>query len=199
MNKKRNLVIIFAKDPVAGRVKTRLAKEIGKDKALKVYESLLKKTFKTFEQTKHDVRAYFTPSRDNLKKLLPKRFKLLPQKGRSLGIKMFNAFKDSFKYYRKIILIGVDCPFVNKSLIQKAFASLSKHTIIIGPSKDGGYYLIGLSKPYPSIFKNISWGSNKVLKQTLKQCKLLSTKPYLLKKLYDIDTLSDYKKWRSKK
>jgi rSAM/selenodomain-associated transferase 1 len=199
MNKKRNLVIIFAKDPVAGRVKTRLAKETGKRQALKVYESLLKKTFKTFKKTKYDVRVYFTPGRDNLKKLLPKRFELFPQKGRGLGSRMFNAFKDCFKYYQKIILIGVDCPFVNKGLIQKAFASLSQHSIIFGPSKDGGYYLVGLSKLYPSIFKNISWGSNKVLKQTLKQCKLLSIKPYLLKKLYDIDTVSDYKKWRSKK
>jgi rSAM/selenodomain-associated transferase 1 len=196
--KKEKLLIIFAKEPVKGKVKTRLAKQIGKEKALETYLSLLRKTFRTFKEAKHDVSVYFTPIKTNLKELAPRRFKFKQQKGKNLGSRMLNAFKEKSKKYEKTIIIGVDCPFTNKRLVNKAFASLSRYPVVLGPSHDGGYHLIGLSKSFPSIFQNISWGTNRVLRQTLKKCKLLKIKPHLLKRLYDIDTLNDLRKWRNK-
>jgi glycosyltransferase A (GT-A) superfamily protein (DUF2064 family) len=178
--KKDKLLIIFAKEPRLGKVKTRLAKDIGEAEALKVYKNLLKKTFSTFWKTKYKVDIHFSSR----------------QKGRDLGARMLNAFSISLKKYKKVVLIGVDCPFITKTLINKAFIALSKHELVIGPTQDGGYYLIGLTKIYSAIFKKISWGTNKVLKQTLRRSRI---KPYLLKKLYDIDTIKDLKKWGERK
>lgn len=188
-----NLLIIFAKEPEIGKVKTRLAKDIGKEKALKVYKELLKNTLATFKLTPYKVKVYFTPK----------------QKGRNLGSRMRNAFKDNLGKFNKVVLIGVDCPFLTKKIMQQAFQALNKNKIVIGPAKDGGYYLIGLRKPrqlvpsqsrdsvagFHQLFKGISWGTNKVLQQTLKRCRI---KPFLLRKLYDIDRVNDLIKWRSK-
>jgi glycosyltransferase A (GT-A) superfamily protein (DUF2064 family) len=109
---------------------------------------------------------------------------------------MLNAFKENANKYQRIVLVGTDCPFITKGLINKAFAALSKYEIVIGPSEDGGYYLIGLAKFIPKLFKNISWSTNKVLSQTKKRCRLSKINPFLLKKLYDIDTMADYNQWR---
>jgi rSAM/selenodomain-associated transferase 1 len=197
--KKKELLIIFAKDPKKGKVKTRLAREIGSEKALSVYLRLLNKTCRIFRKTAYDVKLYFTPSKTHLKKVVPKRFELKPQRGNNLGKKMLNAFEKNKNKYGRIVIIGTDCPLVSKSLIKKAFNKLNDNQIVLGPSEDGGYYLVGLSKIHRGIFSGITWGTNKVLKQTLNKCKLLNVKPTLLKKLYDIDTASDLKKWRAKK
>lgn len=176
------LLIIFAKEPKLGKVKTRLAKDIGQAKALKIYKQLLNKTISTFNNT-------------------PYRTKLLymsKQRGRDLGTRMLNAFKDNLIKYEKVIIIGVDCPLITRSLVRKAFQSLNSSPLVFGPAKDGGYYLTGATKALPKVFKNVDWGTHRVLKQTLEHCKLLDIKPRLLKKLYDIDTIKEYKKWRKK-
>jgi len=177
-----NLLLIFAKEPELGKVKTRLAKDLGREKALRVYQQLLKKTRSTFKRTPYKTEIYFTAR----------------QKGRDLGARMFNAFKDNLKKYNKVIIIGVDCPFITRSLVRQAFKSLDHSPLVLGPTLDGGYYLIGLTQVRPKLFRKISWGTDKVLKQTLKHCKLLGIKPVMLKKLYDIDTIKEYQKWRQK-
>jgi uncharacterized protein len=174
-----NLLIIFAREPKLGKVKTRLAKSIGQEKALAAYQLLLKKTLSTFKQTNYKVKIYYTAR----------------QSGRNLGSRMLNAFKDNIRKYDKIALIGVDCPFITKTIVRQSFTALSQNPLVIGPSKDGGYYLIGLTKIFPEIFKGVDWGTGKVLRQTVKRSRI---KPHLLKKLYDIDTVKDYKRWKIK-
>jgi rSAM/selenodomain-associated transferase 1 len=193
--KKDKLLIIFAKEPILGKVKTRLAKDIGKEKALEIYAWLIKRVFKTFKLTDYAVKVYFTPRNKKLKALAPKRFKFRAQKGRDLGIRMLNAFKQNIDRYGKIVLIGVDCPFLNKRLINRSFCALNDYDVVLGPTEDGGYHLIGLTSVFSKIFKGIAWGKNKVLKQTLKECRLLHIKPFLLEKSYDIDTIRDLKIW----
>jgi rSAM/selenodomain-associated transferase 1 len=194
--KKDQLLIIFAKEPELGKVKTRLGRALGKEKALKIYLWLIKKMFKTFKTTDYEVKVYFTPRNKKLKALAPKRFKFKAQKGRDLGIRMLNAFQQNINLYGKVVLIGADCPFLNKRLINRSFRALDNYDVVLGPTEDGGYHLIGLTHIFPKIFTGIAWGKNSVLRQTLRKCKLLSIKPFLLKKTYDIDTIHDLKKWR---
>jgi len=104
---------------------------------------------------------------------------------------MFAAFKNLFKNHRSVVLIGCDLPDLTSALISKAFDALQSNDLVIGPSCDGGYYLIGLKKEMPDLFKEISWSSEKVLKQTLERAERLSLKVQLLEKLRDIDTLDD--------
>ncbi|NQU17053.1 MAG: glycosyltransferase [Candidatus Saganbacteria bacterium] len=194
-----HLLIIFTKNPKLGKVKSRLAKDLGNQKALKIYQYLLNNIQNKFIKSKFDVMIYYSGGSDNI----PKKYKLNPQKGKDLGQKMYNAFKKNSKKYKKIIIIGTDCPFIGKRIVNKAFRALNRNQVVLGPSEDGGYYLIGLSRgnlrQYRRGFQKISWSTSKVLPQTLKQFKFLGIKPFLLEKLYDIDTIKEYKRWKRKR
>mgnify|MGYP000025680380 FL=1 len=104
---------------------------------------------------------------------------------------MIAAFKKLFQNHQSVILIGCDLPDLTSALISNAFDALQSNDVVIGPSCDGGYYLIGLNKETPDLFKEISWSTEKVLNQTLEKAERLSLKVQLLDRLRDIDTLED--------
>jgi len=107
---------------------------------------------------------------------------------------MLNAFDMAFRDgFRKIILIGSDCPELNADLIQEGFRSLKVLECCIGPAFDGGYYLIGMNQLLPGLFSNINWGSQGVYKETLKVLANQKLALYKLKTLRDVDTADDYK------
>ena len=188
----RNLIIIFTRNPELGKVKTRLAKTIGKQNALDIYKLLLRHTERTIQTIDADkavyysieIRAHDIWNNDNYQKH--------QQLGEDLGIRMLNAFKNGFKKgYEKIIIIGSDLFDLKENHINEAFKRLDKNDVVIGPALDGGYYLLGLKTLYPSIFKLMAWGTETVLNDTLR--KLENETVFLLEQLNDIDTFEDLK------
>jgi rSAM/selenodomain-associated transferase 1 len=193
---------IFCKTPERGFVKTRLAASVGDQKALEIYLELLKITdqeTKPFSSSRH--LFLVSALEDSIEKMrstlqqqdlfIDPKINFAVQQGEDLGLRMFAAFKNLFKNHRSVVLIGCDLPDLTSALISKAFDALQSNDLVIGPSCDGGYYLIGLKKEMPDLFKEISWSSEKVLKQTLERAERLSLKVQLLEKLRDIDTLDD--------
>lgn len=193
---------IFCKTPDKGFVKTRLAEDIGDQKALEVYLKLLKITdekTKTFSASRH---LYLTSSvvenldemlaslqRHNVFNIDETHFWL--QHGEDLGQRMHLAFNHLLENHQSVVLIGCDLPDLNSELIDRAFQMLQSNDLVLGPSCDGGYYLIGIKKNHPELFQQISWSTEKVLTQTIKRARQLSLKFHLLEELRDIDTLDD--------
>lgn len=187
----RELLIVFVKNPELGKVKTRLAKEIGDQKALEVYQLLLTKTKKAASDCRADVVFYFSNSNDQ--DLWPEEYSFV-QHGKNLGERMKNALQDSFdKGYERICLIGSDLPDISSKLIDKAFQSLTYMDTVLGPSADGGYYLIGLKRQIPELFESVEWSTSKVLEQTLEKLTKQKESYFLLETKNDIDTLEDLK------
>ena len=183
------LLMVFIKDSSKYPVKTRLKTSIGKNKSIWVYNQILKKTVLVLKHIKTDIAVFHYNSiiSKNPFKNFSKWNKI--QIGKNLGEKISNAFNWGFeKGYKKIIIIGSDLWDLNEEIINKGFLELNKNKVVIGPSIDGGYYLLGLNKKMPKIFEGIKWGTQSVLAETLK---LLEHEPYILPELNDIDTFED--------
>ncbi len=181
----KNRLIMFVKEPKLGFVKTRLAKQTSDEFALALYENFIKDLMQTVEG--FDCALYVHPNKNAFS--FDATFL---QKGDDLGAKMSNAFKEEFaKGYEKIVLIGSDTPHLSTDLLNKSFESLSTHEMVLGPSLDGGYYLIGFTKKgfNETVFENITWSSEVVLEQTLQTVNKKAL--YLLMYMNDIDTKED--------
>ncbi len=188
--KSNNLLLVFIKNPELGKVKTRLAKSIGHNTALKIYHYLLLRTHHITNQVSCHKAVYYSD------KIIEKdlwdvnSYLKYLQKGDDLGIRMLNAFKNSFETgYKKVIVIGSDLYDLTPQIIEEAFLSLNTNDFVIGPAKDGGYYLLGMKKLQTTIFKNKAWGTSTVKKDTLND--ITNKKVHLLKELNDIDILED--------
>ncbi len=191
-------LIVFAKDPIPGRVKTRLIPRITPDEAAKLYKAfsldIISNARKLKRNSVNNVTVAYTPNgaEKAFRKLIEQPTNFLPQKGKNLGERMKNAFKQSFaEGAKRVVIIGSDSPTLPVSYIQKAFDTLKKIPIVIGPTFDGGYYLIGLSGLNDDIFDGIGWGTSRVFDQTLTRIKSLNTQVYVLPPWYDVDTSED--------
>lgn len=183
------LVIVFVKNIKLGTVKTRLAKTIGDYGAFEVYSELVKITEKATNNSHFDKRIYFSDAVVDSK--WQNEFKTV-QKGFDLGERMYNAFKDGFESgYKKIVLIGSDLPNINSKHIENGIAALEGKEVVFGPAEDGGYYLVGMSKLYQSIFKNKPWSQPNLLSLTLQELHKDNIKVATLDTLNDIDTYDD--------
>jgi len=194
----KNALIIFTRNPELGKCKTRLAKFIGDKSALDIYKYLLQYTAKISKETKADKYVFYSEEikKEDLWDVTVFRKKL--QYGNDLGTRMENAFSELFQLgYEKVIIIGSDLLDLTSSHIEKAFYSLNKNDVVIGPAKDGGYYLLGIKKLHPTIFKNKVWGTSTVLKDTLNDIQNCTFD--LLEELNDIDTFEDIKPYQELK
>ena len=185
-----NLIIVFVRSPELGKVKTRLARSIGDQSALNIYKILLKHTAAVLRDLSFDKVVYFSEKIDNNDLWENSLFEKKLQKGADLGERMHHAFDNAFnKGYKKVLIIGSDLFDLTSSIITSAFEALETYDISIGPSLDGGYYLLGMKKLQPEVFKNKKWGTDSVLEHTLQDLKKQKIK--LLNALNDIDTLED--------
>jgi len=189
--KAKDVLIIFLKYPEPGSVKTRLAKTIGDDKAASLYSVFTQKIFKDTANIAYRRMIFFTPEEklDSLKKWLKADVIFYPQRGKSLGDRLVRAFETAFKEgARRVIAIGTDSPLIDHKIILKAFNALSGKEAVIGPTEDGGYYLIGLSRPFlRSVFQKIRWGSGEVFRQTLDRMRSGGLRFKILAEERDID------------
>jgi rSAM/selenodomain-associated transferase 1 len=190
--KQDNLLIIFVKNAIPGKVKTRLAKTMGEQKAMEVYQQLLKYTHKATHKLPMDKAVYYSDSIETDDIWNTGDYKKFMQEGSDLGKRMLNAFKAGFsKNYKKVIIIGSDCPEITSKIITEAFDALPQNNFVIGPTHDGGYYLLGMSSLYAILFKNKRWSSDEVLHDTLVDIRNMNGSYKLLKELTDVDTEND--------
>jgi glycosyltransferase A (GT-A) superfamily protein (DUF2064 family) len=216
---------IFFRIPAPCKVKKRLAAEIGEKEAHNAYEHMLHETIKSVSRL-HGIDLYgfyegeimslnlFSSSGNPPLPLekggkggfekggdfeLIEKLPLFSQKGVDLGKRMCNAIKWLFhKGYEKVSLVGADSPDLPLSYVTEAFEKLDAYDIVIGPSEDGGYYLIGMSKPHEVIFEGIQWGHETVLRDSICRAKAAGVSYFLLPQWYDIDDLDGLNRWRMK-
>ena len=186
----KNLSIVFVRNPELGKVKTRLAKTIGDKKALNIYILLLKHTESVLQKVSSDKVVYYSEEIQNNDLWSNRCFQKKLQKGNDLGERMQHAFEMAFKEgYEKVVIVGSDLFDLKAVHIENAFKALENHNLAIGPSLDGGYYLLGMKVLHPAVFKNKQWGTDSVLETTLKNLEQENVK--LLEALNDIDTFED--------
>jgi len=192
MNQSSLLLIIFIKNPVKGKVKTRLAKEIGADKALEVYQDLLNHTHSITQNLPFNKDLYYSERVDENDLWSSADYQKKVQQGEELGSKMSNAFNAGFKEGKSpICIIGSDCFELSEDILLDAFEKLKDFDFVIGPARDGGYYLLGMNEHSPSLFNDKLYSTSKVCEEAIHEIKKLGKSYFLLPKLSDIDTLKD--------
>ena len=189
----KNLLLIFTRNPELGKVKTRLAKTIGAEKALAIYKFLLAHTKKVTEKIACDKAVYYSVKVREDDLWNGEIYQKKQQLGEDLGIRMQNAFQDAFANgYEKVLIVGSDLIDLSEEIIEKGFLQLASNDVVIGPAEDGGYYLLGMKSVHPNVFKNKNWGTSSVREETLNDLK--DKKVHLLNELNDADVLDDIKK-----
>jgi rSAM/selenodomain-associated transferase 1 len=192
----KNCVLFFVKYPAPGRVKTRLAEQIGQDAAADLYRNFVTDILATLKSLDANFKIVFAlgGSQDQFQQWLGKEYSYIPQVGQDLGQRMENAFLQAFNEgFKDVIVIGSDSPDLPKEYLELAFTTLDTNDIVIGPSSDGGYYLIGFTREafLPEAFERITWSSDKVFVQTVDILKQHRHRVCLLPQWYDVDTLAD--------
>jgi len=186
----KNALIIFTRKPELGKVKTRLAKGVGEEKALEIYKYLLKHTAETASKVNAEKQVWYTTSIETNDAWDDAIFNKYPQPEGDLGDKMKHAFYENFKNeFNKVVIVGTDLMDMDTTTIENAFKSLDHNDVVIGPAEDGGYYLLGMRHFIPQVFENIEWSTSRVLQQTLSTIKQNSV--VLLDEKNDIDFKED--------
>lgn len=192
MQESKEALIIFLKYPELGRAKTRLAASIGNEKTLKVYIELLNHTNLITKNLNFSKFLYYDKVSENKLDWKEGNYTHAYQTESDLGGRMAQAFEDTFaKGFERVVIIGSDCYDLSSDIIKKAFKALQNHDVVVGPAKDGGYYLIGLSKMNKQLFTEIEWSTEQVLNTTIQKCKAANLSYHLLETLSDIDTIED--------
>ena len=189
----KEALIIFVKNPVIGKVKTRLAAKVGDEKALQIYLQLLEHTRSIVTSVVADKFIFYSDTHDN-NDLWPNTiFNKKKQYGNNLGEKMLNAFNEIFETdYEKVSIIGSDCLELTAAIINQGFKDLESADVVIGPATDGGYYFLGMKKINPLLFDDIDWSTSKVFEQTIAVCNNEQLTYSLLPILNDIDEETDW-------
>jgi rSAM/selenodomain-associated transferase 1 len=196
-----NCLLVFAREPVLGQVKTRLAGTLGQEMAYRAYVLLLQYTLDLLPPAGFSKVLLATPdsSLATARAWAPGLDAYWPQGEGDLGNRLERAFAAAFKSgFRKVLAIGTDCPELNPGDLQAALIGLDSTDTVLGPARDGGYYLIGLKSPAPELFREIPWGSGQVYPKTTA---ILNSqrKTYLsLRLLSDVDTQEDWEKLRNR-
>lgn len=188
----KKALIIFTRNPELGKVKTRLAKTVGDESALKIYQFLLKHTAAITQNLHVDKYVFYSETihRDDLWN--PDIFRKKLQRGDDLGQRMENAFVELFAMgYEKVVIVGSDIYELSQQDIEQAFNTLETTQIVLGPATDGGYYLLGMKDLHPKIFRKKNWGTDSVLRDTLRDVK--TVKYVLLAEKNDVDYFEDIK------
>lgn len=191
-----NLFGIFIKYPEPGKVKTRLARDVGKEKAAEVCKHLVEKAMHTTRPSGNDFdRVIFYDPPDRLRdfaRWFPGEH-FIQQRGRDVGERMDNAIRDLLnRGAKKAVVTGADIPDLTAVIILEAFAVLDHADVAIGPATDGGYYLIGMKAPHPEIFRDIIWSTDTVLEESISRIRQSGWTCRAVQTLSDIDTLEDY-------
>lgn len=197
-------LLVFARLPERGRVKTRLAESIGDDAALAAYETMLRDLLASIGRPSSEVEIeiLWAPTEAANGASLAHAFGDLPtamQTGHTLGDRLSMAFAERFFFHatQKIVAIGVDDPSLPRDLIDHALALLDSCEWVLGPAEDGGYYLIGCRAPAfdPSIFQDVAWGTPSVFTTTISKIAEWQSTVAVLPVRWDIDVAEDWERY----
>jgi len=184
---------VMAKAPRPGKVKTRLSPPLTLEQTAALNIRFLRDTTENLAAVPFGAGLIsYTPVGDEglFEGLLPETFALVPQRGEAFGERLLAAAEDILAIgYAAVCLIDSDSPTVPHAAFAEAVAILrgEKADVVLGPSHDGGYYLIGLRHPHPEPFQNITWSTGSVLEETIQQCRQANLKVHLLPTWYDVD------------
>lgn len=189
-------ILVFVRAPEPGRVKTRLAAEIGVEAALRVYTRLARHTLAEALALAPEVavRVHFTPAAAAaaVRRWLGEGPTYLPQRAGGLGERLEQAFREAFTAgFARVVVVGSDLPHLSASLLHRALELLEEQEAVLGPARDGGYYLLGLRRDLPGLFEDISWSTDRVFSQTLARLQAAGIEPVLLETLSDVDIAAD--------
>jgi len=192
-----DVLAVFVKAPAPGRVKTRLARDIGPVPAAELYARLGREVITgTTCRSRYSTAAWYAPAESSevvqawLSDLGVAEFLAQPERG--LGKRLSTAFSHHFRRgARRVVIIGSDCPGVSRSLVADAFAALGRQDMVLGPAVDGGFYLIGLSAPAPGLFRRVAWSTEVACHQTRRNAGRLGRSVATLPMLRDIDSAAD--------
>ncbi len=197
-----NGIILFTRYPQPGKVKTRLINALGENGAAQTHRVLTEHIINRIQPVTRQLRAhlsiYYTGGTEQqMRDWLGENISLREQCGQTLGRRMAEALRNELENgAAHAVLIGSDCPSIDPQLLQTAFEELDRHDLVIGPTFDGGYYLLGAKSTIPgalinSLFENISWGTSAVYAQTVERAEKAQLSLYPLPQYHDIDRPED--------
>jgi uncharacterized protein len=192
----KRCIIMLVKYPAKGYVKSRLAADLDDETASDLYRCFVGDLLHTLQQSSHPFKIFFFPpdTEDKVGQWLGKELAYEPQAGADLGERMKNAFAQMFREgFQQVLLIGSDSPDLPEILLDEAFRALADNDAVLGPSFDGGYYLIGFTARtfLPSAFTDIEWGTEKVFAQTMAVFESRPSRVHVLPPWRDVDRIED--------
>lgn len=196
---RRRRLIIFARAPERGRVKTRLAAELGDTAALEIYRWLGERTLEAACATRAcELEVRYTPpgSEESIVQWLGAELQMRPQSNGDLGERMRSAIGEALREgVEHIVVVGTDCPTLDSKLIEQAFDELTRADVVLGPALDGGYYLIATRGDHVALFQDIPWSASDTLRRTVDAAKSVGLRVCLLETRGDIDTADDWRRF----
>jgi uncharacterized protein len=191
-------ILVFLKAPRPGLVKAGLAKNFGSEKAANIYGVLVRKTFAQFPQNV-PIHIWYSPSdsepeiRQMLAPYSPAQWNFLPQTETDPASRLKMAFEFAFQRgFEKVLLVGTDCLDLRRGLIEESWYWLDEQDIVIGPTEDGGYYLLGMRRFYPELFHEIPWNTEEMFATTMERAAERRRSCFILTQLCDIDHVEDW-------
>jgi rSAM/selenodomain-associated transferase 1 len=198
------VILLFLKFPEPGRVKTRLAAAMGAENAAKAYRCLVAEVCRQLAEEDDLLVLFDPPDRELdvaawLRELMPsRRFALSPQVEGDLGSRLTHAFDAAFaRGYKLATAIGSDCVELTPAHFAEAWRELDRADGVIGPTVDGGYYLLALKTPQPTLFREIDWSTGAVFEQTVERAASAGLRLHVLPALHDVDTVEDWQRAES--
>jgi len=201
VKKNKEVLLIFLRAPEPGRVKTRLARDVGDEKALALYKSFVRASLSAArawsDQDRYReiwITYYPEDKKDMVMDWLGRDDIFLAQSGADLGQRMAGAMEDAFELgAQKTVILGTDVPQIRPDHIKQAFERLDATDLVLGPSLDGGYWLIGACRNRfsPTLFRKMNWGTPTVFADTIDRCRENNLTWSELEMLQDVDTLAD--------
>jgi rSAM/selenodomain-associated transferase 2/rSAM/selenodomain-associated transferase 1 len=192
----RRTVVVFAKAPTPGRVKTRLAAEVGTKEAVRIYRSLGRGTVDALRGGPHRLVVYVDPpgpaTAAAMHEWLGREgLEYRPQSEGELGVRMARAFDECLDEADSVCIVGTDIPGIDRDTVHRAFDTLREADVVFGPATDGGYYLVAMRRRHPDLFAAIAWSTATVLATTLARASEAGLRVALLEVRTDVDTLAD--------
>ena len=198
---RRELVILFARSPRLGQVKSRLAATLGAAAALQAYRELLEHALAAVASCPGVERwlCLTGDDPDGEAAALAARFglRLAAQSGADLGERMARALRDGLAGHARVVLIGCDCPPIDAAVLQAALRALASHDLVFGPTEDGGYALVGTRMPCDAIFGSMEWGTATVMSRTRERLRAEGLSAFELPTLWDVDEAADWARFQT--
>ena len=189
-------IAVFAREPILGKVKTRLSAALGEEGALALYQQMLARIgacISASQLARLDLWVTSNPSHESFLSICNE-LNIYIQNGDDLGAKMAFTCDHTLvaEAAQSVLIVGTDCPVMDAAYLDSALTRLQAGSdVVIGPAEDGGYVLIGMRRPLPALFADIPWGTDRVLAETLTKLEALSINYHLLPTLWDVDTPAD--------